>query len=151
MTGHSLRGHYRPCYLAFLSSPSSDASSTMLASSPSPRHNRHSSLIPFSGVVLIPVSYFVASIYICNPFSCWPTHWRQCLGLVSQPILCSSISFTMPRTLLNLPPDVLFCILTRDEIELVDILRLSLVSRTNWPLRPPARPPCLPTCDSALF
>ena len=57
----------------------------------------------------------------------------------------------MPRTLLNLPPDVLFCIFTRDEIELVDILRLSLVSRTNWPLRPPARPPCLPTCDSALF
>ncbi len=36
----------------------------------------------------------------------------------------------MPQTFLNLPSDVLFCIFTRDEIELTDILRLSLVSRT---------------------
>ena len=39
----------------------------------------------------------------------------------------------MPQTLLNLPPDVLFCIFTRDEMELADILRLSLVSRTVSP------------------
>jgi hypothetical protein len=55
----------------------------------------------------------------------------------------------MPQTFLSLPSDVLFCIFTRDEIELADILRLSLVSRTTLAPSPDCPLPCLPTCDLA--
>ena len=130
LTTHSLYGHYPPYSSAFLSSPSLYASLITLASNPSPRHVSHIHFLLWCRGLIF-VFYLVASIYVCSSshYVCRPVVSVSSLTLT----LCSSTSFVMPQTFLNLPSDVLFCIFTRDEIELTDILRLSLVSRTTGP------------------
>ena len=98
----------------------------MLASSPSPRHSRH-----VHSLLWYPVDICILPCCLHIYFVIHSLFGRLAGAVVSRTNLVLLHIFVMPQTLLGLPPDVLFCIFTRDEIELADMLRLSLVSRAN--------------------